>query len=83
MAHMLRCLFFLEAKFNFSNTSVHIAGVDNTVADFLSRNNMTLFHSLVPQADLVPVAVQAAVVLGLTFEQPWTSQHWMTWFSNI
>ena len=29
MAHMLRCLFFLEAKFDLTLSAVHVPGVDN------------------------------------------------------
>ena len=29
MAHLLRCLFFLEAKHELSLTAVHVRGVDN------------------------------------------------------
>ena len=39
MAHMLRCLSFLEAKFNLALTAVHVSGVDNGAADDVSRKN--------------------------------------------
>ena len=41
MAHMLRCLFFLEEKLEFLSTAKHIPGVENRLADALSRNQMS------------------------------------------
>ena len=83
MAHMLRCLFFLEAKFQFSCVSVHVPGVLNTIADALSRNNMVTFSALAPQAHPQPVLVPHAVINGLISQRPWTSLHWMNWFASI
>ncbi len=37
MVHLLRCLFYLEAKFCFKLTAEHVAGVENGVADAISR----------------------------------------------
>ena len=36
--HMLRCLFFLEASFDYHLVASHIPGIDNVLADDLSRN---------------------------------------------
>ena len=83
MAHMLRCLFFLEAKFQFTSISVHIPGVANTIADALSRNNMTSFYSLAPQAYPSPILIPHSTINGLIAERPWTSHHWMQWFNSI
>ena len=38
LAHMLRCLFFLEAKFDVLLSARHIPGVENGAADSISRN---------------------------------------------
>ena len=46
--HVMRCLAFITARFNFVVSASHIRGVDNT--DALSRDNAILFHSLHPQA---------------------------------
>ena len=35
MGHMLRCLFYLEARFSFTLTAEHVAGVDNGVGSLL------------------------------------------------
>ena len=44
MAHMLRCLFFLGARFQLTLTAAHVPGVDNGAADALE-----LFFDLIPQ----------------------------------
>ena len=43
MAHMLRCLFFREAKFGFSLSAVHVSEKDNGAADAISRNKLDTF----------------------------------------
>ena len=43
LAHMLRCLFFLEAKFDVVLTAAHVPGAENGVADSISRNNLHTF----------------------------------------
>ena len=50
MAHMLRCLFFIEVYFDLTLTATHIPGVENRAADAISRNNLDEFFSLNPQA---------------------------------
>ncbi len=47
--HLLRALFFAEAKFQFTAVTQHIPGVHTTVADALSRNHLSTIRSLIPQ----------------------------------
>jgi hypothetical protein len=49
LMHLLRCFSFYSGYFRFHFSAVHIPGVMNTAADALSRNNLSLFSSLVPQ----------------------------------
>ena len=44
MAHMLRCLFFVEARFGFAVVSAHVPGSVNTWADALPRNHLDVFY---------------------------------------
>lgn len=37
--HLIRCLAFIKAKFQFTIWATHIKGIDNDLADALSRNN--------------------------------------------
>ena len=48
LAH-LHCLFFLEARYKFQAVAAHVPGVQNTLADALSHDNMRLFFCLAPQ----------------------------------
>ena len=43
MAHLLRCLFFIEAKLNFTLRATHVPGVRDPRADSLSRNRLKEF----------------------------------------
>ena len=40
MAHLLQCLFFIEANLIFFAVSSHVPGAQNTIADALSRNQL-------------------------------------------
>ena len=40
LAHLIRCLFFFEAVFQFEHSASHIAGPQNRAADCLSRNRV-------------------------------------------
>ena len=57
LMHLVRCLFFFEAHFQFELVAVHIPGASNTLADDLSRNRLTSFLSKAPSADQVPTPV--------------------------
>ena len=83
LAHMLRCMFFLEAHFAFTATARHIPGIENTQADALSRNNYAEFAVLAPQARNTSAKIPPELVRGLTTQAPWTSANWETWFSTI
>ncbi len=52
LAHLLRCLFFFQARFEFEFKAQHIAGRRNNGADALSRDKLLEFFSLCPQAQL-------------------------------
>ena len=77
LRHLLRCIFFISAKFDFTLIAAHIPGQDNTLADAISRNNATLFLSLSPQADRTPTQVPQDLINKLLIEKPdWTSNSW-------
>lgn len=75
--HLLRCLAFITAKFQFIIAASHIPGVKNTSADALSRNKLDIFRSLHPQADEAPSQISAALLDLLLLSKPdWTSWSW-------
>ena len=60
--HMLRCLTFLLAKWQCHLITEHLSGSHNAIADALSRNNLSHFQTLFPQA--VPEPPQQRLTLG-------------------
>ena len=58
--HLLRCLVFFAAVYHFDLVAEHLPGTHNLAADALSRNDLTLFSSLVPQIPqmVIPQPVQ-------------------------
>ena len=64
--HLIRCLAYFAARFQFYVTAAHIEGVNDTLADALSRNNLALFQALLLQANSQPSAIPETV-LDLVF----------------
>ena len=82
--HLARCLAFIKAKMNCELVASHIPGVNNTIADAISRNKMTLFHTLLPQANHEPTVIPEALLDLLIISRPdWTSTHWTELWSSI
>ena len=82
MAQMLRCLFYLEAKYNLTLTACHVAGADNGPADAISRNKLDTFFHLVPQASREACRVPAVLVERLVTSQ-WKFEDWTSWLSSL
>ena len=57
LMHMLRSMHFLGARHNVRVSAQHIPGIQNSLADALSRNNMSQFLLSLPKADRVPTHV--------------------------
>ena len=83
MMHLLRCLFYFAAKYNFILVAKHIPGISNTLADALSRNKLDVFFSLAPQANSSPTPIPPSLLTGLVLKRPdWTSLDWTHWFTT-
>ena len=83
LAHLLRCLFFFEAHFHFEHSSQHISGIRNTAADALSRNRVSEFFSVYPQAQQTPSPIPAPLLeLLLDHTMSWTSPRWKDLFTS-
>ena len=81
---LMRCLYFIAAKFNLLLSAVHIAGVANGLADALSRNNRSLFLSNYPQANPQGSTVPNSLInLLVGSKLDWTSPSWSSMFSSI
>ena len=84
MSHLLRCLFFLEAHFQFEHRAQHLAGRLNTAADALSRNWATDYFRIFPQAPSSPTPVSVAVQeLVMDSSLSWISPRWKILFESI
>ena len=78
--HLLRCLYFYAAFYQFEYSCEHVPGVSNRAADALSRGNLHVFHSLISQAVCTEVP---AAVLQMFVQQPdWGSARWIPLFSS-
>ena len=79
---LLMHLLLLRSIFHFNFECRHLPGNLNTAADAISRNNIPLFYSLVPQ--IPHTTVPQAVINLLVSQQPeWGSQHWTELFLNL
>lgn len=83
LALMLRCLFFLEAKFDCSLSAMHVPGIQNEAADSISRNNLNKFFHLNPQAQPQPSQIPADLVGRLVTGSPWTEHTWRVWLETL
>ena len=84
LMHLMRCLAFITAKYNFVVSSAHIKGAHNDLADALSRNNKAYFLSCYPQAQASPTTVpQELVELLVTTQPDWISPHWTRLWTAI
>ena len=85
LAHLLRCLFFIEARFKFEHHARHISGCLNTAADALSRDKVTEFFSIFSQAPpRVPQRIPDALTeLLWDKDTNWTSVRWKDLFGSI
>ena len=57
IVHLVRSIFFSAATHHYTVLVTHIAGTNNSVADSLSRVQITLFRRLAPTADVEPTPV--------------------------
>jgi hypothetical protein len=81
LMHLLRCFSFYCAQYGIHFTASHIPGAANTTADALSRNNLTLFASLIPQTprSIIPPALLELLV---TTRPDWGSPSWTGLFAR-
>ena len=83
LAHMLRCLLFLETKYDASLSAIHVPGIENGAADSISRNNLPQFFDLLLQAHQNPCKVPDNLVSHLIRDRPWTSDDWKSWLGTL
>ena len=79
--HLLRCLFFICAKFSISLTAEHLSGRLNGAADALSRGNVASFLQAIPYAAASSCCIPTELLEVLIQRQPnWLSTEWSVAF---
>ena len=82
--HLARCLAFFQAEFDVVLVASHIKGVENVLADALSRNDLKKFRAQCPQAAAEPTAVPEPLLDLLLIRKPdWTCPSWTELWSSI
>ena len=83
MMHIIRCLFFIRARFQLDLHAVHVPGVENVLADAISRDNLHILFTLVPGAVHRQTTIAPQLLSLLVESQPdWTSRHWIQLFRS-
>ena len=83
LMHLLRCLFFFEAYWDFSLYGSYLPGYQNDLADDLSRNHLSSFLSKVPEMNAVPTPIPSALKDLLLHSKPdWLSSNWRQFVFN-
>ena len=81
--HLLRCLFFIRALYQFTVHVVYIEGSDNTWADAISRNYPVVIDSQVFRSTYQRTPIPEGLITMLMVEQPdWTSDRWIKLFRS-
>ncbi len=82
--HLLRCLFLVEVYYQLYVTAVHVPGVENSMADNLSRNRLSAFLLQAPDMPTQPVPLPLmAPDLLLDPTMDWCSPTWIALFKSI
>lgn len=82
--HLIRCLAYFQALFDFRIRAVHISGCLNVGADDLSRDRAAAFLRAHPSASPLSTQVSRDVMNLLLQNVPdWTSQEWKRLCSNF
>ena len=69
---LVRLLYFCAARYNINIVITHISGIDNSIADSLSRFQQHHFQALAPAAHLTPDPIHA-----------WPTPHFLHHSSNL
>ena len=81
IAHLLRCLFFIRARFEISLEVKYLPGAINHLADAISRDNLHLLFSQVPESVSAQMPIPPPLLeLLLDHSQDWTSESWRSQF---
>ena len=75
--HLLRCLFFIKARFSIELSAAYLPGRQNFAADAISRDHLPLLYSQVPSTQGGRTNLPPALLkLLLDPDMDWTSRSW-------
>ena len=81
LAHLLRCISFYAAHYQFSLSANHVPGDHNVAVDVLSRDNVSRFLSILPQALPTPDPIlQELIQMAAIINSDWTCPVWRARF---
>ena len=83
MMHLLRCLFFFEAHYQFQVVAVHVPGKENVLADDLSRDHLSSFLSKAPQMAQVASTFPQQLPAVLLTPGNWMCPRWTKTFASF
>ena len=82
--HLMRCLAFFRAHYNFYMFAEHIPGKLSVATDSLSRDKLPLFFQVMPQASCSSTPIFQELQRALLLDRPdWISPIWRTLFTSI
>ena len=84
LMHLLRCLVFFEAKFSTRMIATPVAGVQNTLADDLSRDRLSSFLQAAENMSLTGQYFPPQPLLDMlvNHKPDWTSTAWREMFKS-
>ena len=81
---LLRGMALLAMEFSFHIQAQHIPGVDNTAAETLSRNNISLFFTQISHVNQEPTVIPEEIgQLFITQQPDWLSSTWKQNFRSF
>ena len=83
LMHLLRCLFFFEAFYQFEAMAEYLPGRLNARADALSRNRRSLFFLKAPGMQPIASRLPSGLPEFLLQGCEWTSPRWTTTFVDL
>ena len=83
LMHLMRLMVFFASSYQFHFAASHIPGVENTLADAISRNNASSFIRQAPVSLLPPSTIPAPLLELVAEEVSWTSTRWAELFQGV
>ena len=77
LLHLMRGLHFFSALYDIQLKAQHIAGIQNTIADAISRNFLQILHRENPSINKTPETIPSSIWELLVTQRPdWCSAAW-------